>query len=297
MKRFVSFVLSVLLLMSVIQTGFAEEWTCPECGATATGNFCSECGGKRPEDGSWICPECGAESSGKFCSNCGAKHDESTVRSEDNTGKVQLDLSIAFEKNAYFSTYDVKLFVDDELITTMRHGIDYTGTVYVAPGKHVILFQEESSFYPSEGSAVITVEGPSLYKCEIHAKMDAIQITDENLESASSDDSADTKKKKAVKVDGDLKLKVSIEFRKNGMLSQYDVDMYCDDTFIATLPHGKNYEGTLLVSKGKHTIMFYKSGSKKVRGSVSFKVSKDAAFSCRIEAKQNKVKITKDKLK
>ena len=50
------------------QTG----WKC-SCGATATGNFCPECGAKKPADEEgWKC-SCGAVNKGKFCSECGAK--------------------------------------------------------------------------------------------------------------------------------------------------------------------------------------------------------------------------------
>ena len=49
-------------------------WTCPKCGAAATGKFCPECGTKKPQvqpDG-WTCA-CGTVNKGKFCSECGAK--------------------------------------------------------------------------------------------------------------------------------------------------------------------------------------------------------------------------------
>ena len=46
-------------------------WKCT-CGATATGNFCPECGAKKPEVNGWTC-SCGAVNQGKFCQNCGAK--------------------------------------------------------------------------------------------------------------------------------------------------------------------------------------------------------------------------------
>ena len=42
-------------------------------GTTVTGNFCPNCGTKRPaEDEGWTC-SCGAVNKGKFCTNCGAK--------------------------------------------------------------------------------------------------------------------------------------------------------------------------------------------------------------------------------
>lgn len=50
----------------------AGGWKCA-CGTTVTGNFCPNCGTKRPaEDEGWTC-SCGAVNKGKFCTNCGAK--------------------------------------------------------------------------------------------------------------------------------------------------------------------------------------------------------------------------------
>lgn len=46
-----------------------EAWKCA-CGETVTGNFCPNCGAKKPE--AWKC-SCGAENTGNFCQNCGAK--------------------------------------------------------------------------------------------------------------------------------------------------------------------------------------------------------------------------------
>ncbi len=53
----------------------AAGWTC-SCGQTGiTGNFCPECGAKKPApaaEGGWTC-SCGAVNKGKFCAECGAK--------------------------------------------------------------------------------------------------------------------------------------------------------------------------------------------------------------------------------
>ena len=51
----------------------ANAWQC-SCGATATGNFCPNCGGKKPAPqaaGGWKCA-CGATATGKFCPECGS---------------------------------------------------------------------------------------------------------------------------------------------------------------------------------------------------------------------------------
>jgi membrane protease subunit (stomatin/prohibitin family) len=45
------------------------QWTC-SCGAVNNGNFCTQCGSKRPAAG-WTC-SCGAVNTGNFCSQCGS---------------------------------------------------------------------------------------------------------------------------------------------------------------------------------------------------------------------------------
>ena len=49
----------------------AAGWKCA-CGATVSGNFCTECGAKKPAEEGWTC-SCGAVNKGKFCPNCGGK--------------------------------------------------------------------------------------------------------------------------------------------------------------------------------------------------------------------------------
>ena len=50
----------------------AGGWKCPQCGAAATGNFCPECGTKKPaaQPDGWVC-SCGAVNKGRFCAECG----------------------------------------------------------------------------------------------------------------------------------------------------------------------------------------------------------------------------------
>ncbi len=51
----------------------AGSWRCA-CGTTVTGNFCPNCGAKKPAaDEGWNCPSCGTVNKGKFCTQCGTK--------------------------------------------------------------------------------------------------------------------------------------------------------------------------------------------------------------------------------
>lgn len=52
------------------QNQSANGWKC-SCGTVNTGNFCSGCGSKKPENTSWTC-SCGTTNTGRFCSNCGS---------------------------------------------------------------------------------------------------------------------------------------------------------------------------------------------------------------------------------
>ena len=68
-------VLGIILcvIADVIVASASEgEWTCTNCGNVTTGNFCNNCGTKKP-DTEWICPNCGQTTSGNFCNLCGAK--------------------------------------------------------------------------------------------------------------------------------------------------------------------------------------------------------------------------------
>ena len=57
-------------------------WTCA-CGASVNGNFCPNCGAKKPEPkpaaGAWKC-SCGATASGKFCPECGDIFDDKDIK-------------------------------------------------------------------------------------------------------------------------------------------------------------------------------------------------------------------------
>ena len=58
-----------------------DGWKCA-CGAVNTGNFCAQCGAKKPEEipaGAWKCA-CGSINTGNFCPQCGAKKPSAGIK-------------------------------------------------------------------------------------------------------------------------------------------------------------------------------------------------------------------------
>ena len=62
----------------------ANSWKC-SCGASNTGNFCQNCGSKKPVTNGWIC-SCGETNTGNFCQNCGSKKPEASTKFCPNCG-------------------------------------------------------------------------------------------------------------------------------------------------------------------------------------------------------------------
>lgn len=91
MRRIASLVFVCLLLCQTVfvLAGAADSWACLRCETVNTGNFCSECGEKRPLG----CPLCKeplpASGSAKFCPSCGANLAESLAGATPATPAVE----------------------------------------------------------------------------------------------------------------------------------------------------------------------------------------------------------------
>ena len=116
------------------------------------------------------------------------------------------------------------------------------------------------------------------------------EITAENLKAISADREP-TGEADPVPMGGDLLLKVHVEFKKNAFFSTYGVELYLDDVYVASLPHGKDYDGVLLVSAGPHVFRFCQAGDRSVQGTAGIRLEGDAFFSCVIQAQHDEVEV------
>ena len=106
MKR-CGLILSILLILASVCTAVAEEWTCPSCGESASGNYCSNCGTPKPEE-IWVCPKCGLEATGNYCGNCGSPKPVEWICSncgEKATGNFCSNCGKAYMEETHDETY------------------------------------------------------------------------------------------------------------------------------------------------------------------------------------------------
>jgi len=79
MKNIIAIVLAIALLATItIAFGDTLTWVC-SCGSSNTGDFCGNCGHKRPfvlNTGKWECTTCGNINTTNFCTKCSAKKQE-----------------------------------------------------------------------------------------------------------------------------------------------------------------------------------------------------------------------------
>ncbi len=163
MKKFLGILMVVLLVLC--SAALAEEWVCPSCGNTATGNFCNNCGAAKPaaEEGS----------------TASASSETGSVVSQGEGYEVTKEYKWSSSRNYYYgivikntsevrNRYDVQFtFYDSE----NKPVDDYDYSVYACdPGYEVFV----AGFCDSDFDHVecTIVPDPSSYYNDIHAFVD-----------------------------------------------------------------------------------------------------------------------------
>lgn len=91
-------------------------------------------------------------------------------------------------------------------------------------------------------------------------------------------------------------LTLHVDFEENAVFSKYDVLLYIDGKMMDVLPHGKEYNKTMSVSKGMHTIRFVNAKDDDVYGFAVVQTSKNTSVQCKISAHNDHVSVDEIKL-
>lgn len=97
-------------------------------------------------------------------------------------------------------------------------------------------------------------------------------------------------------VNGNVPIELTVDFVENLAFSKYNVKMFLDNVYIATLPHGKPYHGFLGVSSGLHVLTFQKENNEHIVGIAQFRIESSTSYHCRIQTKRNKITIDAERL-
>ncbi len=309
MKKISAILLTLLLAICCCMSIADETWTCTSCGnESATGKFCSECGAKKPDD-KWICLNCGHEATGKFCSECGTARETATTRTQPTEDYTETEpsetalteviteteftgmplavtypvtLDIHFKHNLVMATYDVDLFLDNQFIYTLKHGTDYHATLDVPVGSHTLTFNEHGSDYVTGGTS-FDVHDTTSVECSIEAKTLYVEVEKVKINGAQNGSPV------VRSLVEETSLTLEIDCEKNAMFSEYDVDVYVDRNYIATIPHGKSIRQTVILQPSNYRLTFFSAEDSSVSNSVNVSVNGATTFQCEIHCKRNKI--------
>ncbi len=145
-------------------------------------------------EGEWYCPYCGQANDRNFCMYCGAERPQEVYYTEDDIadpvqaaqilgigGDLLLEVTVDFEQNLFFSTYDVDMYLDDAYLATLPHGIGFHSYFSVPEGDHVLTFCENGNA-GVYGATGLTLYGSTSYSCTIQAKNSQVKITSEAVD-------------------------------------------------------------------------------------------------------------------
>ena len=222
----------------------------------------------------------------------------STSSTKQNSEYLSVQFVVSFAQNAFFSLYDVDMYLDGKYIANLTQGkIKYIDVDNITKGKHEIVFYK-SNGKSVNGSFTATITHNSVIKCKLHAYNNYVDVDDmemyglysngELLQASMSPLTAMSPN------ESPYSLNYEISFVENAYFSKYDVDMYVDDQYVTTLVQGYKTNDTYsLPFGGTHTITFYKAGGHSVYGAVQIYVVKESTyFKCRINATSSEIGIS-----
>ena len=129
MKKTVIVLAAIIGILLFCGTALADSWICGNCGTENTGNFCANCGAKKPEalpetvtmqqSDEWGCPDCYHLNSKNFCINCG----------RTKPSPEEMARSIAVPEPVY-DTMDVEgIFVGETLVIPEEEPVIWEGSI------------------------------------------------------------------------------------------------------------------------------------------------------------------------
>lgn len=109
--------------------------------------------------------------------------------------------------------------------------------------------------------------------------------------SATSTTSNKTTAPKKTETKKSYSTQIKVKCEKNLVLSTYDVEIFVDDTSIATLDHGDEGSWDRSITQGSHTLKICKKGDTSVDGTKVFTISAESVIECTVSTTSTQVQI------
>lgn len=113
---------------------------------------------------------------------CTSSSNEEIPTQEVQLQQYQLDLTVVSSANFLFSTYDIDIYFDDDLLSTIQNGDTFTQLLEAEEGTHKIIFYKSSN-HEVKGSTDIKLTEDTAFQCKINSHSTEINISDKKTSS------------------------------------------------------------------------------------------------------------------
>ena len=130
---------------------------------------------------------------------CQSEQSEPNQEEEMQVEKFTVQVEIACEENLLFSRYDVKIFIDDELLGTLEHGATDTYTAELVEGEHTLKAEKEDES-DVDGTVEFEVSENTELSYQLFLSSDQIEIEKIEPEQDASQNEEKTDEESAEKI-------------------------------------------------------------------------------------------------
>lgn len=92
-----------------------------------------------------------------------------------SSGLSAFKYRVRYESNLYFATYDIEMYIDDELVDTLSNGYTESGEVEIANGEHTVSFYKRGA-HSIVNSVDISVSEDTVFECSLKSHQNYIDV-------------------------------------------------------------------------------------------------------------------------
>ena len=206
-------------------------------------------------------------------------------------------IKVKCNKNWFFSTYDVQIYIDDSLVATLDHGDEGSWDKALTKGSHQIKVCEKGN-ESIDGSKTFEVKAESVLECTVSTTSTQVEFKEFSCQTREEIEKAEAEAEKKSQEEAQTKLEAQqyvsdgtgktykAHFSVSGwintlFLKARSINIYLDGSQVKAVADGETTEWEQDLGSGKHTLRFASAEDDSVDVMQAFTLSDEGYLSCK----------------